>query len=162
MVRLATLFCIGLLVSGCQTFPSPDTSTSSNGTSAKKPLPRETTGTYSSSGSTRQTQSSTVIALLDNAHKQAAAGDTANARRTLERALRIEPRNAQLWNELANLFYLDKQYIKAANTAAKSNSLAGTDRSLKRNNWVLIGNARRQTGDEAGAKRADDKAHSYY
>jgi tetratricopeptide (TPR) repeat protein len=156
------LLLISLLLSGCQTLPSTDTTGPPTSPTVAKTLPRETAGTYGSSGTTQQTQSSTVIALLDTASKQSAAGDTANARRTLERALRIEPRNARLWNELAQLYYQDKQYIKAANTAAKSNSLAGTNNSLKRNNWKLIGNARRQTGDEAGAQRADEKAQTYY
>ena len=163
MLRLLTpLLLIGMLLSGCQTLPSTDTTGPPTSPTVAKTLPRETTDTYSSSGASQQSQSSTVIALLDTAGKQAAAGDTTNARRTLERALRIEPRNAQLWNELAHLYYQDKQYIKAANTAAKSNSLAGTNNSLKRDNWKLIGNARRQTGDETGAQRADEKAQTYY
>ena len=163
MLRLLTpLLLIGMLLSGCQTLPSTDTTGPPTSPTVAKTLPRETTDTYSSSGTSQQSQSSTVIALLDTAGKQAAAGDTTNARRTLERALRIEPRNAQLWNELAHLYYQDKQYIKSANTAAKSNSLAGTNHSLKRDNWKLIGNARRQTGDETGAQRADEKAQTYY
>ena len=158
----APLLLISILLSGCQTLPPPVTTGPPTSPAAEKTLPRETTGTYGSSGTAQQTQSNTVIALLDTASKQSAAGDIANARRTLERALRIEPRNARLWNELAQLYYQDKQYIKAANTAAKSNSLAGTNKLLKRNNWKLIGNSRRQTGDEAGAQRADEEARAYY
>ncbi|MEK6607701.1 MAG: hypothetical protein AABZ30_08580, partial [Myxococcota bacterium] len=41
-----------------------------------------------------------VIALVDSARADTAAGKNANAGANLERALGIEPRNALLWHEL--------------------------------------------------------------
>lgn len=47
--------------------------------------------------------SKTVLALLDNAQQAARSGQLHNAESQLERALRIEPRNAVLWHYMAKL-----------------------------------------------------------
>jgi tetratricopeptide (TPR) repeat protein len=101
-----------------------------------------------------------VVALLQSAEKQEAADDLAGAVGTVERALRIEPRNAHLWNRLANLRLQQGTYGMAADLAAKSNNLAGGDLALKRDNWRLIAQARRAAGDIAGARVAERKART--
>ena len=60
-----------------------------------------------------------VIALLDRAQADAGAGRPDAASATLERALRIEPRNARLWHELAQLRLAQGQYAQAISLAAK-------------------------------------------
>lgn len=99
-----------------------------------------------------------VASLVDHARLDVAAGryDTANA--NLERALRIEPRNAALWRELARLRLQQGQYQQAENLAARSNAYAGTNKVLRAANWRLIGDARSQQGDVAGAQAAFRKA----
>lgn len=101
-----------------------------------------------------------VVSLLDKARQQSATGQTEAAGASLERALRIEPRNAALWQELARLRLEQGQYRQAANLAAKSNAFAGSDRRLRAENWRLIGEARRGLGDERGAQAAFSKARS--
>jgi hypothetical protein len=103
-------------------------------------------------------QTAPVVALLDNARTQHAAGDTQAAVVSVERALRIEPRNALLWNRLARLRLQQKRPGLAAQLAAKSNALAGNDPRLKRDNWSVIAAARRMQGDSAGARAAQRKA----
>src|SRR6266850_5388583 len=44
-----------------------------------------------------------IAGLMGTARADAAAGRLANAAATLERALRIEPRNPRLWQELARV-----------------------------------------------------------
>jgi len=155
--KLVPLLALLALSGGCQNIPGPATTTPQ----AEKKLPAQTETTYGSAGKSVQQLSSTVVALVDTANRQAASGETANASRTLERALRIEPRNARLWNELAHLYYRDDLYIKAANTAAKSNSLAGSDADLRYDNWRLIARARKKTGDADGASIAEENALRY-
>ena len=46
---------------------------------------------------------------------------------SIERALRIEPRNPRLWQELARVRLKQGQYAQAENVAARSNSWAGDD-----------------------------------
>jgi len=103
-------------------------------------------------------QGAAVVALLDNADVQVRAGDLGAAAATLERALRIEPRNASLWSRLAALRLRQGRYGMAADLAAKSNSLAGSNRALKRDNWRLIARARRAAGDADGARAAQQRA----
>lgn len=99
-----------------------------------------------------------VQALIDKAHDQAAAGRMDAAGANLERALRIEPRNPVLWQELARLRLDQRQYRQAENLAAKSNALAGGNRYLQAENWRIIGEARNRRGDLEGARAAFKKA----
>ena len=78
--------------------------------------------------------------------------------RVRSNALRIEPRNPRLWHELAQLKLKEGDYAQAASMAARSNTRAGTDKMLRAANWRLIGEAKRSTGDETGARAAFDKA----
>jgi predicted negative regulator of RcsB-dependent stress response len=99
-----------------------------------------------------------VIALMHKAQQQSAAGRLDEARASLERALRIEPHNPVLWQELARVRLDQGQYRQAENLAAKSNVLARTDRYLQAKNWRIIGEARSRRGDLQGAREAFDKA----
>lgn len=95
-----------------------------------------------------------VIALLERAQNDAVAGKREAAGASLERALRIEPRNAWLWNELAQTRHAQGQYALAIALAQKSNSFAGSDRRLQAVNWRTIGNARVAQGNRATAELA--------
>jgi tetratricopeptide (TPR) repeat protein len=99
-----------------------------------------------------------VIALLDRADQQYRARDLDAAAASLERALRIEPRNPRLWHRLAAVRLEQGQYGQAVQMAGKSNSLAGGDTRLQARNWRLIAAARRAQGDAQGARAAEDRA----
>jgi tetratricopeptide (TPR) repeat protein len=99
-----------------------------------------------------------VQALRNKAHGEAAAGRMDGAGANLERALRIEPRNPVLWQELARVRLDQGQYRQAENLAAKSNALAGGNRYLQAENWRIIGEARNRRGDLDGARAAFKKA----
>ena len=108
------------------------------------------------------THSRAVQALIDQSATQGAAGNYPAAVGSLERALRIEPRNAHLWNKLAHLRLNQGQNGLAEELASKSNTLAGADLELKRDNWTLIAAARRAVGDISGARVAERKARMLY
>jgi len=99
-----------------------------------------------------------VLALLDKAQAQSSAGQVEAAGASLERALRIEPRNPVLWQELARLRLGQGQYRQAENLAAKSNALAGDEKRLRTENWRIIGQARSRLGDRQGAQAAFERA----
>lgn len=99
-----------------------------------------------------------VLSLLDRAHRQSAAGELEQAGASLERALRIEPRNALLWQELARVRLDLGLYRQAESLAAKSNGFAADDRTLRGENWRIIGQARSGQGDFRGAQSAFDRA----
>lgn len=102
--------------------------------------------------------SKAALQLLAQARQAARSGELDVAEARLERALRIEPRNAVLWHYMAKLRLHQGQYSQAAGLAAKSNSLDRGDRVLQADNWRIIAHARYQAGDLAGAERAQQKA----
>ncbi len=107
---------------------------------------------------TRGEPNRAVQSLMRRARDLVAAGDLSGAAANLERALRIAPYDARLWNQLAHVRESQHQYGLAADLAEKSNTLASTDASLKRDNWLLIARVRRAVGDDAGARAAESQA----
>jgi len=103
-------------------------------------------------------ENTAVVALLQKSRSQSAAGQWEAASASLERALRIEPRNPALWQKLARVRLDQGDYPQAENLAAKSNSLAGSDQRLRAENWRIIGQSRSKRGDRAGAKAAFERA----
>ena len=95
-----------------------------------------------------------VLSLLKKARTAAKAGRLEVAEGQLERALRIEPRNASLWHFMARLRLSQGRLTQAAGLAAKSNSLEHEDRILQANNWRIIAHARYRQGDIKAARRA--------
>ncbi len=107
----------------------------------------------------RPVTSAAVFDLMQAAERQKNAGDMTGAAATMERALRIEPRNAHLWNRLAQVRLTQRQYGQAEDLASKSNALAAADRDLRRDNWLLIAKARRRAGNMSGASLAENRAN---
>ena len=99
-----------------------------------------------------------VASLMDGARADVAAGRLVNAAASLERALRIEPRNPRLWQELARVRLKQGDYAQAESVAARSSSWAGGDNRLRAENWRLIAQAREARGDTAGARAALEAA----
>jgi Tfp pilus assembly protein PilF len=103
-------------------------------------------------------ENAAVASLMDGARADAAAGRLTNAAASIERALRIEPRNPRLWQELARVRLRQGDYAQAESVAARSNSWAGGDNRLRAENWRLIAQAREARGDAAGAHAALEAA----
>lgn len=99
-----------------------------------------------------------VASLAQRAEQQRQAGDAGGAAATLERALRIQPQEAYLWNRLARVRMEQGMSDSAAKLATRSNALTGDEPALKTNNWEIIATARRQSGDIDGAVEAERKA----
>lgn len=105
-----------------------------------------------------RTENLAIAGLLDGARADAASGRLVNAAASLERALRIEPRNPRLWQELARVRLKQGDYAQTESTAARSNSWAGSDNALRAENWRLIAHAREARGDTEGARAALEAA----
>jgi cytochrome c-type biogenesis protein CcmH/NrfG len=103
-------------------------------------------------------ENAAVVALVDNAHADVGVRRFPNAAATLERALRLEPKNPRLWQELARVYMKQGDYAQAENLAARSNSWAGGDNELRAENWRLIAETRAARGDEEGAQAALERA----
>ncbi|MEZ5602172.1 MAG: tetratricopeptide repeat protein [Candidatus Competibacteraceae bacterium] len=99
-----------------------------------------------------------VVALLDSADKYVRSNQLDKAGAALERALRIEPRNAGIWHDLAQIRLHQGQYQQAESLASKSNNLASGNRALQARNWKLMAVARKASGNTAGAEEAEARA----
>ena len=114
-----------LVLGGCATAPGPEPA-------PEAPPPRS--------------ESVAVAGLMEGARNDVAAGRLANAAASLERALRIEPRNPQLWHELAQVRLKQGEYAQVESLAARSNAWAGSDTTLREDNQRLIEQARQAAG----------------
>jgi len=99
-----------------------------------------------------------VVSLVNAAQSDIDNGKYDAASATLERALRLEPRNPALWNQLAKLRMQQGQYQQAEGLAARSNGWSVSNKILRAENWRIIGESRLKRGDYPGAQAAFDKA----
>ncbi len=133
-------FLLCLIVAGCAA-PSPAPVEEPSKPEAQKP-----------------TETVAVAGLMESARADAAAGRLTNAAASLERALRLEPRNPRLWQELARVRLKQGDFTQAENLAARSSTWAGNDSALRAENWRVIAQAREAMGDGRGAQAARDNA----
>ncbi|HEX6321104.1 MAG TPA: tetratricopeptide repeat protein [Burkholderiales bacterium] len=91
-------------------------------------------------------ESVAIAGLMKSARSDSAAGRLSTAAASLERALRIEPRNPRLWHELARVRLKQGEYAQAESMAARSNAWAGNDSELRAENQRLIEQAREAAG----------------
>jgi tetratricopeptide (TPR) repeat protein len=102
-----------------------------------------------------------VERLMASARADQAASRLGSAEATIERALRIAPHDARLWQQLARIRLQQGQYAQAESLAARSNTWAAGDSALRAENWNLIAQARDARGDAAGARAAQRNAERY-
>ena len=125
-----------VVLAGCATAPEP----------AKAPEPVPAPAPTPAPPPAARSENIAVAGLMETARADVAAGRLANAAAALERALRIEPRNPRLWNELAQVRLRQGQYAQAESLAARSNSWAGNDSALRADNARIIAEAREISG----------------
>lgn len=156
-----------VLVQGCSTAPSQRQPTpvveSGHPVSAQQPAVKPHAPVYAPAPNTTTAvtvaaQPPAVIALLQHAEQQANAGDLESAAASLERAIRIDPRNPVLWYHLATVRLSQGEPAQAEQLASKSNSLAPGNYAQQSRNWLLIAQARRQLHDSTGAAAAEQRA----
>ena len=99
-----------------------------------------------------------VVALLDDADKYAITGKNQEAVASIERALRIEPKNPVLWHKLGQVRLQEGNWDQAIAMAKKSSVLAPGNRLLQSENWMIIARASEGKGDTAGAIHASNMA----
>lgn len=98
-----------------------------------------------------------ITALLNDAEQFSKQGQSEKAVATIERALRIEPKNALLWHRFAVIRMQQQQWQQAIVMARKSNALAGDNRQLKSDNWGIMAAAYDSLGDKKKANEARNK-----
>lgn len=96
-----------------------------------------------------------VKSLMVSARADITLGRSRSAVSKLERGLRIEPKNPQLWHMLARAHYTNSAYLHSISIAKKSNSLTNNS-DLKTANWNLIKQAGERSGNASAMKEALD------
>ena len=93
-----------------------------------------------------------TLALLEDSRTAEARGDHQAAINYLERAIRIEPRDPELWVKLADQQVRSGNPDAAIQQAHKAIALAGTRVDWQRAAWLVIADAEEARGDfEAAA-----------
>ena len=105
-----------------------------------------------------QSNRKAVASLVDQARTEASAGRLGNAAASMERAIRLEPKNARLWQELARLRLNQRDYVQAEHVAMKANTLTCGDYAMRAENWNIIAQSREARGDMTGARSARELA----
>ncbi|MBN1240088.1 MAG: tetratricopeptide repeat protein [Gammaproteobacteria bacterium] len=122
----AALLCAA--AAGCTTspyrFPSPQPS-------SRAPSPQPSSPSSPRPEVQEREPSPASVALLERSRADRDAGDYAAAAASLERALRIDPNNALLWIELAEVKAADGDRDQARQMARKALTLAGSDGSIE-------------------------------
>ena len=117
--------------------------------------------TYAYPSSATGAGNSAIADLRDKARIKADQGQLNQAAALLERALRIQPRDAWVWNQLADIRLRQKRYPQAESLARKSNSLAGQQYDLLARNWEMIARARKESGNSKGAEQALQQSRQF-
>lgn len=100
--------------------------------------------------------------LLADARRALQAGRFDTAEVTLERALRVDSRNAGLWHEMAQVKYGQKHYGQTVQFCLKANNLAGRNSALIKQNWLLMAKAYDAMGERGKATEARMKAEAIH
>jgi hypothetical protein len=106
-------------------------------------------------------QSPAVGSLVMAANENSQGGKLDSAVASIERAIRIEPRNPTLFYKLAVLRLKQSKPRLAEDLARKAALLAVNNNPLKKHSWLLIANARALQKNVAGAKKAKAEAAKY-
>ena len=100
--------------------------------------------------------------LLTSANEAMQAGQLDKAEMHIERALRMSPQDPQLWHGMARIRFEQGNYAQTIQFCLKSNSLAGENRAIVRQNWLLMEKAYLKTGEEEKAIQSREKASESY
>ena len=101
-----------------------------------------------------------ATSLVSIADAKIKGGQYDQAAASLERALRHDANNADIWSRLAEVRLLQQDYSQAESTALKSNALSNGNKPLMSKNWLLISKTRRLRGDGEGADEAEVRAYT--
>lgn len=99
-----------------------------------------------------------VLALLTSARQQESSGDLGSASASLERALRIAPREPQVLYRLAQVRLDQGDAAQAEQLARRGLSYAAGRPTLQAGLWGLVATARERQGDASGAAEARQRA----
>ena len=99
-----------------------------------------------------------VQELMDEASAAEAKADYSQASLLLERALRIQPRNPEVLQQMAEVQLQSRDWNQGLNFASRSYDVGPRVGEICSRNWRTISVAREYLGDAAGSLEAEQKA----
>lgn len=103
-------------------------------------------------------QNPAVKELLADAGSAETAGDYSQAAVLLERALRIQPRDPEILQQMAEIQLQKQDYEQALNFAVRSYDIGPRVGEICDRNWRTISVAREHLGDHSGSAQAEQRA----
>jgi tetratricopeptide (TPR) repeat protein len=153
-IRVLGLTSLALILSACATAPAPGPAEDEEVESrVRAPASQESEGVQ-----VFPLQNSAVKDLLADAGKAEIAGDYNQATVLLERALRIQPRDPEILQQMAEVQLQKKDYEQALNFAVRSYDIGPRVGEICNRNWRTISVAREHLGDRNGSEEAEQRA----
>jgi tetratricopeptide (TPR) repeat protein len=161
--RLVAALCLSALLAGCATPSGLPPVIASEGMDEPQANPQQELPVPPSQSATRTLPDtgSATLALLKQSDRAVSSGDTDEAVAYVERAIRLNPRQADLWLRLAELQLVRKDPAAAVQFANKAITLAGRHMEWVRDAWLVIADARAAQGDAAQAEEIRQRWQTY-
>lgn len=162
---LILLVALALLAAGCATSPAPTSDSGADLPEASVSEAGQTPSTEApeeSAPAQRSSPDKATLALLNQSERAAASGEIDEALSYAERAVRIDPRRADLWTGLARLELVNEDPGTAIRYAQKALSLAGSRADWRRDAWLVIADAKEALGESAEALEIRERWNSVH
>ena len=148
---------------GCATSPALPPVIASEGVDDAGAGPEQELPIPPSQSSTRELPDTgtATLALLRQSDRAESSGNTDEAVAYVERAIRLNPRQADLWVRLAELQLVRNDPGAAVQFANKAIALAGQRMDWVRDAWLVIADARAAQGEVAEAEEIRQRWQTY-
>lgn len=142
-------------LSACATNPRPPSDVQEVDTRVREPARQDSKGVQ-----VFPLQNPAVKELLADAGQAENGGDYEQAAVLLERALRIQPRDPEILQHMAEVQLQKRDYEQALTFAVRSYDIGPRVGEICSRNWRTISVARGYLGDNSGSEQAERKATS--
>jgi tetratricopeptide (TPR) repeat protein len=154
LARLTAAIILAALLAGCAgsagTWPEDEVDTR-----VRQPAQQDSAGIQ-----VYPLENPAVTELLAGAGAAESRGDYDQAVVMLERALRIQPRNPESLQQMAELQLQQRDWSQALNFAARSYDVGPRVGEICSRNWRTISVAREYLGDSSGSAEAEKRARN--
>ncbi len=155
LLSLGLTLALALLLSACASAPTPPAPVEDR-TEVEREI-REPAEDDSEGVQVFPLQNPAVKTLLAQAGEAETSGNYDEASVLLERALRIQPHDPELLQQMAEVQVRKRDYQQALNFAVRSYDAGPRVGEICARNWRTIGLAREHLGDADGAREAESR-----
>lgn len=147
--RIAVGLFVACCASGCNYVPGPPPEVSESEPHSPSTAPER--GRPAPATRPKVDTTTPTLALIQASDKALNDGNNPLAITHLQRAIRIAPRNAELWLRLGRAYFADSRFGPARAHAEKCVRLADNNTALVRSAWLLIADIEEANGNNETA-----------